>query len=31
VLHWDGVLDDLRVYGRELSAGEIEDLADGDF
>lgn len=31
VLHWDGVLDDLRVYSRELSSGEIADLADGAF
>ena len=27
VLQWDGVLDDLRVYDRELSEGEIADLA----
>lgn len=26
-LHWDGVLDDLRVYGRVLSPAEIQDLA----
>jgi hypothetical protein len=25
-LHWDGMLDDLRVYNRDLSASEIEDL-----
>jgi hypothetical protein len=31
VLHWDGVLDDLRVYDRELSNSEIGDLADGEF
>jgi len=31
VLHWDGVLDDLRVYDRELSNSEIDDLADGGF
>ena len=27
VLHWEGVLDDLRVYNRALSSSEIEDLA----
>jgi hypothetical protein len=27
VLHWDGVLDDLRVYNRALSAGELAELA----
>ncbi len=27
VLHWDGVLDDLRVYNRALSDDEIEALA----
>jgi hypothetical protein len=27
VLHWDGVLDDLRVYNRALSAAEIQELA----
>jgi hypothetical protein len=27
VLHWDGVLDDLRVYSRALSAAEIAALA----
>jgi hypothetical protein len=31
VLHWDGVLEGLRVYNRELSSDEIEDLADGGF
>jgi hypothetical protein len=27
VLHWEGVLDDLRIYNRALSNSEIEDLA----
>lgn len=31
VLYWDGVLDDLRVYDRELSSSEIADLANGKF
>ena len=27
VLHWDGILDDLRVYSRELTDDEIAALA----
>lgn len=27
VLHWDGVLDDVRIYNRDLSDDEIEALA----
>ncbi|MFW6217568.1 MAG: LamG-like jellyroll fold domain-containing protein [Verrucomicrobiota bacterium] len=27
---WDGLIDDFRIYGEELSAGEISDIHSGD-